>query len=151
MPHRATTKTHRGNQNTGNYHCLSQLLPPLTFSLIAGPILIGFRRPFFPWNRAAEPIPTVPAASGYDKNPLRGSEHGHFSLPQPIMASPTLFPDSGPNTYRIQASFFPLEPCRRDDSNGPCRIALRQKPIERIRTRAIFTPSANYGLPHPFP
>src|SRR3981081_3376517 len=151
MPHRATTKTHRGNKNTGNFHCLSQLLPPLTFSLIAGPILIGSRPPFFPWNRAAETIPTVPAASRYDKNPWRGTEHGPISLPQPIMASPSLFPDSGPNTNQIQASFFPLEPRRRDDSNGPCRIALRQKPVEGHRTRPHFTTSANYGLPLPFP
>src|ERR1700710_1492426 len=127
MPHRATTKTHRGNQNTGNFHCLSQLLPPRTLSLIAGPILIGFRRPFFPWNRAVGTIPTVPAASRYDKNPLRESEHGQFSLPQPIMASPTLFPDSGPNTDRIQASFFPLGTRRRDDSNGPRRVVIGKK------------------------
>src|ERR1700709_1613747 len=107
MPHRATTKTHRGNQNTANFHCLSQLLPPLTFSQIAGPIQIGFGRPFSPGNRAAETILTVPAASCYDKNPSRESEHGQFSLPQSIIASPTVFPDSGPNTDRIQASLFP--------------------------------------------
>src|SRR6266849_6283395 len=39
-PHRATTNTHRGYQNTGNFHCLSQLWPPPPFSLIAVPILI---------------------------------------------------------------------------------------------------------------
>ena len=42
------------------------------------------------------------------------------------MASPTLFPDSGLNTDQIEASFFPLEPRRRDDSNGPCRVVIGQ-------------------------
>ena len=66
------------------------------------------------------------------------------------MASPSLFHYSELNTDRIQLPFFPLEPRRRDDSNGPRHIALRRKPIEKIRTRALFTTSANYGLPHPF-
>src|SRR5712692_9101723 len=96
-------------------------------------------------------IPTVPAASRYDENPSRESEHGHISLPELIMASPTLFPDSWPNTDRIQLSFFPLEPRRRDDSNGPHRIMLQQEPNEGIRTRALFTTIADYGFHYPFP
>ena len=67
------------------------------------------------------------------------------------MASPTLFPDSGPNTDRIQVSFFPQELRRQDDFNRPRRMALRQTPIKTITTGALFTTSANYGLPQPFP
>src|ERR1700704_3459762 len=118
----------------------------LAFSIKASSMLIGFSCPSFPWNRATETIPTVLATSRYEENPSRKSEHGLFSLTQLIMASPILFSDSELNTDRIQLPFFPLEPCHRDDSNGPCRIALRPKPIERIRTRAIFTALVNYCL-----